>query len=150
MLAGAASAGVAGLADRPIVVLQAPSNLGLRPPAPGREPGVRRLPEALLAAGIVPRLGATEGGRIPPPPYRPDVEPEHGIRNARAIGDYSRAIALRVGAVLDRGGFPVVLGGDCSILLGSLLALQPRGRHGLFFLDGHTDFASPATSGTAG
>jgi arginase len=34
----------------------------------------------------------------------------------------------------------MVLGGDCSILLGNLLALRRRGRHGLLFLDGHTDF----------
>jgi len=39
-----------------------------------------------------------------------------------------------------------VLGGDCSILLGNLLALRNRGRYGLFFLDAHTDFATPETS----
>jgi arginase len=33
-----------------------------------------------------------------------------------------------------------VLGGDCSILLGPMLALNRRGRHGLLFLDGHMDF----------
>jgi len=36
-----------------------------------------------------------------------------------------------------------VLGGDCSILLGNLLALKRRGRYGLLFLDGHADFYQP-------
>ena len=46
-------------------------------------------------------------------------------------------------AVLDAGEFPVVLGGDCSIVLGCLLALRRRDRHGLLFLDGHADFYQP-------
>jgi arginase len=33
--------------------------------------------------------------------------------------------------------------GDCSILLGNLLALRRRGRHGLLFIDGHADFYQP-------
>jgi arginase len=37
----------------------------------------------------------------------------------------------------------VVLGGDCSILLGPLLALRRRGRYGLVFIDGHADFQHP-------
>ncbi len=37
----------------------------------------------------------------------------------------------------------MVLGGDCSILLGCLLPLRRRGRFGLFFLDGHADFYQP-------
>jgi arginase len=37
----------------------------------------------------------------------------------------------------------VVLGGDCSILLGNLLALKRRGRYGLLFMDGHADFYNP-------
>jgi arginase len=45
--------------------------------------------------------------------------------------------------VLESGEFPVVLGGDCSILLGNLLALRRRGRYGLLFLDGHADFYQP-------
>jgi arginase len=45
--------------------------------------------------------------------------------------------------VLDRGERPIVLGGDCSILLGTLLALRRRGRFGLLFLDGHADFYQP-------
>ncbi len=45
--------------------------------------------------------------------------------------------------MLDRDEFPVVLGGDCSILLGCTLALRRRGRYGLLFVDGHADFYQP-------
>lgn len=36
-----------------------------------------------------------------------------------------------------------MLGGDCSILLGSMLALRRRGHYGLLFIDGHADFYQP-------
>jgi arginase len=65
------------------------------------------------------------------------------LLNPRGIADYAVALADAVGAVVDRGAFPVVLGGDCSILLGNLLALRRRGRYGLLFLDGHADFYQP-------
>ncbi len=42
-----------------------------------------------------------------------------------------------------RANFPVVLGGDCTIVLGSMLALRRRGRYGLCFIDGHADFFQP-------
>ncbi len=41
-----------------------------------------------------------------------------------------------------------MLGGDCSILLGSLLALRGRGDHGLLFVDGHADCYDPASEST--
>jgi len=41
-----------------------------------------------------------------------------------------------------------VLGGDCSILLGNMLALKRRGRYGLLFLDGHADFYQPEAEPT--
>jgi arginase len=63
--------------------------------------------------------------------------------NPGAIRDYSLKLADAVGAVLSDGEFPAVLGGDCSILLGNLLALRRRARHGLLFIDGHADFYQP-------
>jgi arginase len=52
-------------------------------------------------------------------------------------------LADAVEAVLDAGEVPLVLGGDCSIVLGNLLALRRRGRYGLLFVDGHADFYQP-------
>ncbi|WP_406864647.1 arginase family protein [Streptomyces sp. HUAS MG47] len=118
---------------RPAIV-EAPSVLGLRPS------GVQDLPAALLGAGLRERLGAEWAGRVEPPAYDPRRDEATGALNPDGIARYSAELADAVGAVLDRGRFPVVLGGDCSILLGNLLALRRRGRHGLLFLDGHTDF----------
>lgn len=134
----------------PLSVLDAPSNLGLRPPREGREPGVRRMAAALRATGLLARLGAEDAGEVPPPRYSPALDPVVGIRNAGAIRDYSRALAGRLGALLDSRRFPLVLGGDCSILLGTMLALRQRGRYGLVYVDGHTDFATPETSPSGG
>jgi arginase len=63
--------------------------------------------------------------------------------NPQAIRDYSPALADAVTRVLGEGEFPVVLGGDCSILLGTMLALRRRGRYGLLYIDGDADFYQP-------
>jgi arginase len=119
-------------------VVEAPSALGL-----GND-GVARLPEALLATGLAERLAARRAGRVEPPPREPEPDTGTGVRNADGVAGYATRLAAAVGDVLDRGEFPVLLGGDCSILLGSMLALRDRGRHGLLFVDGHADFYQPA------
>lgn len=123
-------------------IIEAPSVLGLRPS------GVEELPAALVGAGLADRLGAVRVGRVEAAAYDPERDPETGVLNPGGIADYSVRLADTVGGVLDRGLFPVVLGGDCSILLGNLLALRRRGRYGLLFLDGHTDFYQPAAEPT--
>lgn len=129
-----------------VVVVDAPSNLGLSPPEEGRQPGVRGLASALRERGLVSRLGAEDGGGLTPPPYSPEVEPTTGTRNGEAIRRFSIDLADRVGALLGSGRFPLVLGGDCSILLGNMLTLRRVGRFGLVFVDGHLDFRHPGNS----
>jgi len=135
---------------RRIVVLDAPSNLGLQPPAGGKEPGTRRLPDRLRAHRLLKRVGAADGGRIPAPPYDPTVDPVTGVRNAQAIAAYSQQLAAAVQPLVSSGAFPLVLGGDCSILLGPMLALRRQGRYGLCFIDGHLDLLTPETSASKG
>jgi len=119
-------------------VIEAPSILGLRPT------GVELLPKALIRAGLIDRLSARHAGRVAPQtPYDFERDSATLTLNATGIASYSRALAAVVGEVMDRGEFPVVLGGDCSILLGNLLALKRRGRYGLLFMDGHADFYNP-------
>jgi arginase len=57
------------------------------------------------------------------------------------VAQYTKQLADRIGALLDNRLFPLVIGGDCSILLGSALALRRRGRYGLCFIDGHNDYS---------
>jgi arginase len=135
---------------RAIALLDAPSNLGLAPPSPDREPGVRHMAARLRELGLRERLGAHDAGRIVAPGYSPERDPTTGIRNARAIADYSVALAAAVGVQLAAGRFPLVIGGDCSILLGCLLAVHRRGRHGLLFVDGPQDLQTPAVARTGG
>jgi arginase len=118
-------------------VIEAPSVLGLFPR------GVEHLPDALLEAGLADALDARRAARVEPPPYDERRDPATGLLNPEGLRDYALELADATGEVLDGGETPVVLGGDCSILLGNLLALSRRGRHGLLFLDGHADFYQP-------
>ena len=122
---------------RQYAILEAPSVLGLRPT------GVERLPEALLRAGLDVQVRARRVGRVEPPPYDDCRDPETLMLNPQGIADYTPTLANAIGQILDTGDFPIVLGGDCSIVLGSLLALRRRGRYGLLYVDGHTDFYQP-------
>jgi arginase len=111
---------------------------------------VRLMPDALRARGLRDRIEAADGGRIVAPPYSFDIDPDIQVRNAAAISAYSRQLADALTPFLDNGMFPLVLGGDCSILLASGLALKRRGRHGLVFIDGHQDLLTPRTSHSKG
>jgi arginase len=118
-------------------IVEAPSVLGLFPG------GVERLPDALLDAGLGDALGARHACRVTPPPYDSTRDDATGLLNPAGLRDYARELADATGDVLDGGDVPIVLGGDCSILLGNLLALRRRGRYGLLFIDGHADFYQP-------
>ncbi|MFD9541063.1 arginase family protein [Streptomyces sp. NPDC060022] len=132
---------------RNIVVLDAPSNLGLRPPAPGTVPGCYKLAGALREQRIVQRLGAFEGGVVVPPRYDlGDWQEGDGVFNAAAIARYTRTLADRIEGHVRAGEFPLVLGGDCSIQLGATLALRRIGRYGLAAVDGSADFRHPGNS----
>jgi arginase len=138
--------------SRPIAVLDAPSNLGLRPPSVATVPGCAKAPGALRDRGLVSRLGARDAGCLTPPRYDPgNWHPGDGVCQAPKVAAYSVKLADRIGAMLDAGEFPVVLGGDCSVLLGGALAMSRRGerfggRAGLVFVDGHSDFRHPGNA----
>ncbi|MDW0224446.1 MAG: arginase family protein [Nitrososphaeraceae archaeon] len=124
-------------------VIDAPSILGLRPT------GVELLPKALRAAGLLERLNAQYCGIVAPSsPYNHSRDEETKLLNAEAIKEYSLKLAETVKRRLHKNKFPIVIGGDCSILIGNLLALRRLGRYGLFFIDGHSDFYLPEESPT--
>lgn len=126
---------------RSLTVVDAPSNLGLRPPKPGAEPGVAGMAAALRSLEIVERLSADDAGAVDAPRYSPDPEPTTGFRNGPAVVRFTEQLAERIGELLESGHFPLVLGGDCSIVLGPVLALRRLGRYGLAHIDGHDDYS---------
>ncbi|WP_151774009.1 arginase family protein [Streptomyces abyssomicinicus] len=136
---------------RNIVVVDAPSNLGLRPPAPGTVPGCHKLAGALRDNGIVRRTGALEGGVVVPPRYdRGDWQEGDGVFNAAAIATYTRRLADRIEHHVGEGRFTLVLGGDCSVQLGAALALRRLGRYGLVSVDASPDFRHAGNSDRIG
>jgi arginase len=105
-------------------IVEAPSALGLKPS------GVEKLSQRLLSFGLAERLDARHGVRVEPAEYKFERDPKTKTLNADAIASWSCELADAVETVLDGGDFPVVLGGDCLILLGPTLALKRRGRYG--------------------
>ncbi|MEU5791405.1 arginase family protein [Micromonospora purpureochromogenes] len=104
----------------------------------GRSRGEERGPGALRAAGLLAALGADDGGAVDARIDDATRDPATGLIGAEQVRRASRAIAAQVAAVRAAGRHPLVLGGDCTILLGVFLALPPG--CGLWFLDGHPDF----------
>ena len=124
-------------------IIDAPSILGLRPT------GVQYLPEALKTAGLLKGLNAEYVGYVQPSlSYNPKRDQATLIMNADAIKTFSLQLAEIVSTEIAKKSFPIVLGGDCSILIGPLLGLRRVGRYGLFFIDGHADFYQPQASTT--
>jgi arginase len=83
---------------------------------------------------------------LAPLKYSKDRDPETGFLNGPSIAAYSSQLAATLRAEWDKGATPIILGGDCSILIGATLGLKSRGRYGLFFMDGHTDYYGPHES----
>lgn len=133
-----------------ISIIEFPSNLGLKEPSPGHEPGVKKLPGWLKNHGFHEKINPANVYRLDPPAYTMNLDKETGVRNADAIVQYAKEQAAILEKILLKKEFPLVLGGDCSILIGNALALKKKGNYGLFFLDGHTDFMWPELSQTGG
>jgi arginase len=116
------------LANR-FAVVHAPSGLGLR------ASGVQLLGDALIEHGLARALGARIATTVASPHASGIRDPASGVLNGAQVAAYAVSLADAVGAVLDAGEVPLVLGGDCSVLLGGALALRRRGAAGLLFLD---------------
>ncbi|MFI6449620.1 arginase family protein [Kitasatospora sp. NPDC050543] len=114
-------------------------------------PGQEKAPAALRAAGLLDRLAAAgvqvrDDGDLPVVPFRTD--PEHRNRqNLDRVVAVARSVAERVGALLDDGALPLVVGGDCTITLGVVSAFVTRRPDiGLLYFDGDLDLSVPETT----
>lgn len=135
---------------RSIALIGAPSNIGIRPYDDGQPRRVDRAPATLRELGLVARLGARDLGDVLPAPYRDFTRPPGRVRNESEVREYSLALAERVESAVATGAFALVLGGDCSIVLGAVLGARAAvaGAIGLAYVDGHADFGTPQESRT--
>ena len=129
-----------------MIVLDAPSNLGLRAACARGSSRVRggsamRCGRAGWSSGSARR----DAGRVEAPPWV-----ELFANRARDPGLHGGAWPRGWATCCGAGEKPLVLGGDCSILLGAMLALRRRGRYGLAFVDGHLDFRVEDVDAVAG
>lgn len=132
---------------KPISIIELPFNLGLRM-LNNRKPGVNKLPAWLRQHHFHDLLSPVAVHTLEAPAYTMEADPDQGILNTDLIAGYAIKQAALLQEVIAKGQFPIVIGGDCSIVIGNMLALKKQGRYALFYLDGHTDFMRPVMSGT--
>lgn len=128
---------------KPIQLISAASILGLKPS------GVEKLPESLLANGLAAELNCVYPGIEIPllnDAYSATRDGQTGCLNPEALQSFSLSLGSKIKDSLRNNSFPVVLGGDCTILLGILSALKSIGLYGLLFCDAHADFYEPEKS----
>jgi arginase len=96
----------------------------------------------LRAAGLARAFGAQEvtdrGDLELPAPDRSRGEATSLVNQTALLAMVDR-VGESVSRAVEQGRFPVVHGGDCTTLLGTIPALHRSGSIGLLFVDGHED-----------
>ena len=137
---------------RPVHIIGVSLDLG------GNRRGVDMGPSALRIAGLGERLTALgipvvdEGDLVAPIPETKSFG-DPGKKYIREIARVCEKLYKTSLASLDKGGFPLVLGGDHSLAAGSVAAtaefLRRDGKEaGLIWVDAHGDMNTPASSGS--
>ncbi|MDQ3889401.1 MAG: arginase family protein [Actinomycetota bacterium] len=124
----------------PLAVLDVPLDCS----AAGR--GEERAPVALRAAGLLERIGGRDAGEADVRIGDSSRDATTGVVGAAEVRRGASKIAVCVGDILAAGERPLVLGGDCTLLLGIFAALGHGA--GLWFVDGHADFFDGRSSPT--
>jgi arginase len=80
-------------------------------------------------------------------PIPETVDEDGEVRHLDAVRGVCDEVAARAVAMLSEGLFPIFLGGDHSISIGTVSgAARASGRTGVIWLDAHADFNTPETS----
>ena len=130
--------------SRPIALIGAPTSAGAF--APGQEDA----PAALRAAGLVDALRAAgrevrDRGDTPHIRWRVDRDDPRAM-NADAVVRSVREVAARVEAALRAGELALVLGGDCTVGIGTVSGAVAAGADPrLVYLDLHADLNTPSS-----
>ena len=128
-------------------MIGAPLDLGA-----GRR-GVDMGPSAIRYAGLCRHLEEALGirvsdlGNVEAPVAEQTTMGDARARYLPQILDLSTGVAARVGNATRAGALPLVLGGDHSVALGSLVGMaRVHGAGGVVWLDAHGDLNTPETS----
>jgi arginase len=117
----------------------------------GRPGGVALAPRVLREHGLaepLPPLPVADGGDVTLAAAAP-VRGPSGLLAEDTLVEMVRAVRSRTAAAYAAGRMPLVVGGDCPVLLGALAAGRDRfGEVGLLFVDGHEDAWPPSRSTT--
>jgi len=127
---------------RRLDIIGAPSSAG------AYSPGQERAPEAIRAAGLLARLdelGITVNDRGDVPGFRWRVDRSNPrAMNADAAASVAHAVADRVAESLAEGAAVLVLGGDCTVELGTVAGASVDSDDlGLVYIDHDTDMNTP-------
>ena len=129
----------------PLVIIGAPTSAGAY--APGQE----KAPEALRAAGLLEFLSAhdvtvDDRGDVSGFRWRADAVNPRAM-NVGAAAKLAEAVANRVSSALSEDAAVLVLGGDCTVEIGTVAgALVGTGSVGLVYIDGDTDLNTPEST----
>jgi arginase len=117
--------------------------------------GVDMGPSAIRYGGLseaLDRLGhpMTDRGNVLAPTVERLDQGDPSARYWDAIKRTCEELAQEVGEIVGEGGFPLVLGGDHSIAIGTLggLARAHGAPGGVIWVDAHTDINTPVSSPT--
>jgi arginase len=126
--------------------------IGVPANSSGTTGGVAQAPAVLRQRGLATALtrdpGFADVGDLALPVPVP-VRGPSGLLAEDALIAMIEHVAQAVGTARRSGRFPLLLGGDCPVILGALAALQAEaGRPGLLFVDGHEDAWPPWMSPT--
>ncbi|HSI65861.1 MAG TPA: arginase [Planococcus sp. (in: firmicutes)] len=114
--------------------------------------GVDMGPSAIRYAGVVNRIenlghSVKDEGDIQIGHADGSVDENTNLRNLKAITDATEALGEKVHEVAEAGNFPLVLGGDHSIAIGTLAGISERHDNlGVIWYDAHADMNTSDTS----
>ena len=114
--------------------------------------GVNLGPDAIRYAGVEERLknigyNVEDLGDIPVNRSQAVTEPNSNLKNLNVISEVNSLLSEKVFSVMSEGKFPLVLGGDHSIAIGTISGvLKYKKSLGVIWFDAHGDINTPETS----
>lgn len=134
--------------NKTIEIIGAPSAFGQR------KLGVNMGPDAMRYAGLIERLenightvidqGNVESPAIDMKKYKSE---QGGLRNLEEVTTFCESLCEKVDGVVQKGNYPVVIGGDHSIAMGTISGIAKHYENlGVIWYDAHGDLNIDETS----